>query len=159
LSRLVSAASLAGVALAVAFARAAGAQNASPRATIAVPSAAPAASPSPVFGFVYKAPPGATPFPGADPPTIDEIDVTNQVLVAPGPVSVRIYTSPAVVSVTAETLGYVLAIPAMRPGVFGLDTALPDVPKELHNRTFDILVTATTKAGRTASVVLPFSLK
>jgi hypothetical protein len=147
-----------GTALAVALAAAAVAQGGpSPSPS----PAAPAPSATPAYRFVYRPTPSpvSTPFPLPNAPQIDEIDLNDSALVPPAPLHVRVLTSPAVVSVSAETFGRSIAIPQHERGVFTFDGYIPDVPGFLRNRTYDVDFIAADVDGRTASVTLPLTLK
>lgn len=130
--------------------------TAAPTPTVA---ASPAATPA--YGFVYKATPSpeTTPFPGPNPPTIAEIDLSGATLVTPGNIRVRVLTSDAVVSVAAETFGSSIPIARSAPGVFTLEGYVPAVPDSFKNRRYDVTFTASSADGRTARVVLPLMLK
>jgi hypothetical protein len=151
----------------------------------ATPSAAPAAAPSPTpsptqrppliatfppsvnttatptYNFIYRATPapGSTPFPQPGAPEIIEIDVTDQTIVAPGPLHVRILTSDSVVSVVAESYGYEVEIPKTGRGLFAFDGILPVLPDAVKGKFFDVDVVATSKDGRSITLTLPFMLK
>ncbi len=124
-------------------------------------SAAPTMVATPAYNFVYRPAPAAspTPFPGPNPPEIDEIDVSDATIVAPSSVRVRVLTSAAVTSVTADTFGRTLSIPQERPGLFALAASVPDVPFFLKNRTYNIEFVAAVPDGRTARVTIPLTLR
>ncbi len=131
----------------------------SPVPTGTVPAAAPSATPA--YGFVYKPTPSpdVTPFPGPNPPTITEIDLSDSTLVTPGNIRVRVLTSDAVVSVAAETFGSSLPIAKVSNGTFALEGYVPAIPSAYKNRVYDVTFTATAADGRSARVVLPLVLK
>jgi hypothetical protein len=82
-----------------------------------------------VYNFIYHAtPPPAETFPEPGAPTIDESDVTDQTIAAPGPLHVRILTSDSVVKVVASSYGYQFSIPKTGAGLFTFDGELPSVP-------------------------------
>jgi len=127
----------------------------------AAPSAKATPAASPLYGFIYRATPSpdTTPFPGPNPPTIAEIDLSDATLVTPGTIRVRVLTSEAVVSVAAETFGSAIPIARTSPGIFALEGYVPAVPDSYKNRRYDVTFTASTADGRTARVVLPLMLK
>jgi hypothetical protein len=125
------------------------------------PSATPAPSPTPQYRFVYRTPPSpvTTPFPGPNAPEINEIDLSDATLVPPANIYGRILTSTSVIAVRAETMGATLDIPKTAPGVFSLAASVPDVPRFVRDREFDVTFTATSIDGRTATVTLPLTIK
>lgn len=132
------------------------AQSPSPAPAISAPPRA-----TPDYRFVYKPNPASetTPFPGPNPPQIGEIDLSDATLVTPGTIRVRVFTSDAVVSVTAETFGNTFTIPKKQPGIFTFEGYVPDVPAYVKNRTYNVTFTASTSDGRNATVTLPLTLK
>ncbi len=136
----------------------------SPSATSAgspspLPSA-PAPTPTPLYLFVYRTAP--QPVPPADVPAIAEIDLNATVLTPPAPLHVRVLTSIAVVSVTAQTsLSFLtrgIPIPKVEPGLFLFDGYVPDVPAFLRNHTFSVAFVATAANGQSVNVTLPLRL-
>jgi hypothetical protein len=124
------------------------------------PTAVPNPLPTPAYRFIYRPPAQMNADPVASaPPAIIEIDLTDQVIVTPTELNVRVVTSASVVSVTAEALGHPITLPQVQPGLFGFSTQLRAVPGSLRNRTFDVDFTAADAAGRTADVTLPLTLK
>jgi hypothetical protein len=126
----------------------------------ATQQAAPSPQPTQAYRFIYHPAPQA----GTDPapssaPAILEIDLTDQVIVTPTELNVRVLTSPAVVSVTVQTLGHSIALPEVQPGLFGFKTTLGPAPGSLRNRSFDVVFVAADGGGHTASVTLPLTLK
>jgi hypothetical protein len=123
-----------------------------------LPEPQPTPQPTPAYRYIYRPTPA-----GGDPPmsgpAILEIDLTDQVLVTPTDLNVRVVTTASVVSVTVQTLGRSLALPEVSPGLFGFSTTLRAVPASLRNRTFDVQFIAADPQGRSASVTLPLSLK
>jgi hypothetical protein len=130
-------------------------------ATTAPPSTTPAASPSPLYRFVYVPTPSpvTTPFPGPRAPKILEIDLNDQTLVTPGDLRVRVLTSSDVSNVVARTWGYELAIPRVQPGTFAAQYTVPQAPAYLSGRSFDVDFVASVPDGRTSIVTLQLSLK
>ena len=124
-------------------------------------AATPMPSPTPLYRFVFRPTPSpvTTPFPGPNPPEIDEIDLNDSALVPPAPLHVRVLTSAAVISVSAETFGRSIAIPQKTMGEFTFDGYIPDVPAFLRNRTFDVQFVATATDGRNTSITLPLTLR
>ncbi len=122
--------------------------------------AAPTVAATPVYDFVYRAAP--QPVPPPDVPAIAEIDLNANSLTPPAPLHVRVLTSIAVVSVTAQTsIGFMsrgIPIPKAQPGLFLFDGYIPDVPFFLRNHTFDVQFIATAANGRSANVSLPLRL-
>ncbi|MDQ2858080.1 MAG: hypothetical protein M3R53_05430 [Candidatus Eremiobacteraeota bacterium] len=124
----------------------------------------PVASQTPLYKFVYRATPSpvtaATTAPSpANAPSIDEIDLNDSTIVTPGALHLRVLTSDAVVSVTAETLGRSVTIPLRERGTFAYDGFLPAVPFYLRNQTYDVRFVASAQDGRTALVTIPLTLK
>ncbi|MGB8204651.1 MAG: hypothetical protein WCE83_08230, partial [Candidatus Baltobacteraceae bacterium] len=116
--------------------------------------------PTPAYRFIYRPAPQTSADPGSSsPPAILEIDLTDQVIVTPVELNVRVLASPSVVSVTAQTLGRSITLPEVQPGLFGFSTELQAVPNSLRNRSFDVRFVAADAAGRTAAVTLPLTLK
>jgi hypothetical protein len=124
------------------------------------PAATPAAAATPLYTFVYRASP--QPIPSADVPVIAEIDLNATEITPPAPLHVRVLTSIAVVSVTAQTsMAFMtrgIPIPKAQPGLFLFDGYVPDVPFFLRNHTFNVDFIATTASGRTTDVSLPLRL-
>jgi hypothetical protein len=121
---------------------------------------APTAAPTPLYAFVYRAPP--QPIPPTDVPAIAEIDLNATALTPPAPLHVRVLTSVAVVSVTAQTsLSFMsrgIAIPKAQPGLFLFDGYIPDVPFFLRNHTFNVDFVATAANGKSVDISLPLRL-
>lgn len=113
------------------------------------------------YNFVYRPTPSpsatSAPAPGA--PHIDEIDLSDATVVAPGTIRVRVLTNAAVTSVTADTFGRTVAIPQQQPGLFTFAGTVPDVPFFLKNRVYNIEFVAAVPDGRTARVTLPLTLR
>jgi hypothetical protein len=132
-----------------------------PAASPQAAAASPQAQPTPEYRFVYTATPSpqSTPFPGPHAPQINEIDLNDQTLVTPGHLRVRVLTNYEVSSVVAKTMGYELAIPKMKSGVFAAEYDVPQVPAMLSNQTFQVDFVATVPDGRISTVTLPLSLK
>lgn len=128
-------------------------------------SAAPSASPAPNetrlyrFRYVPTPSPQTTPFPGPRAPLIYEIDLNDQTLVTPGVLRVRVLTSIDVSSVVAKAMGYELAIPRARNGIFSAEYSVPQVPASLSGRTFDVDFVAAVADGRTSTITLLLGLK
>lgn len=132
----------------------------------ASPSAAPSASPSPSatpvpYRFVYAPSPAPTPSPGA--PAIFEVDVNDQTLAAPGPLDVRVLTTPevATVTMTLSIFGRNVQIQIPKsatPGTFQLDDKLPNVPSFIKGRNYNVTVVATVPDGRNATVNVTLGL-
>jgi len=120
----------------------------------------PSVSATPLYTFVYRAPP--QPVPPPDVPAIAEIDLNATQLTPPAPLHVRVLTSVAVVSVTAQTsmlfMTRGIPIPKAQPGLFLFDGYIPDVPVFLRNHTFNVDFIATAANGTTADVSLPLRL-
>jgi hypothetical protein len=122
---------------------------------------APAPTPTPLYKFVYRPTPSpvSTPMAGPNAPAINEIDLNDSSLVPPSPLHVRVLTSAAVVSVSAETFGRSIAIPQKDTGEFDFDGYIPNVPGFLRNRTFDVQFIATVTDGRNVTITLPLTLR
>jgi len=124
-------------------------------------ASAPAATPAPLYRFVYipTPSPSITPFPGPRAPKILEIDLSDQTLVTPGDLRVRVLTSIDVSAVTAKTWGYELAIPRVADGTFAAQYAVPQAPAFVRGRTFDVDFVAAVPDGRTSTITLQLNLK
>ncbi|MGP6158854.1 MAG: hypothetical protein ACLPYS_15340 [Vulcanimicrobiaceae bacterium] len=131
-------------------------QSPSPEAT-AVSSPAP--QPTQPYRFIYRTPQNPNDPAVASAPAIVEIDLTDQVILTPTELNVRVLTSPSVISVTVEALGHTIALPLVQPGLFGFSTTLRGAPSSLRNRTFDVQFVAADAVGRTAAVTLPLTLR
>jgi hypothetical protein len=132
-----------------------------PAAPAAGQNAQPQPSPTPAYRFVWVPTPSpdATAYPGPNAPEIKEIDLGDHVLVTPGELRVRVVTNKQVVSVIARTLGRELPIPRQDAGVFALEGSVPQVPRFLADKTYDVDFVAASADGRTAVVTLPLDLK
>jgi len=120
---------------------------------------APPATPSP-YRFVFT----PTPVPGAsdpasDAPSIIEIDLTDKILRAPGPLNIRVVTSSPVSKVTMRVLGRDLALPKTGDGLFSVDNQIPSLPFWLHNKTYDVDFIAAVPDGRSVKVTVPVTLR
>jgi hypothetical protein len=125
------------------------------------PTPTPAPQATPEYRFVYTPTPSpqSTPFPGPHAPQINEIDLNDQMLVTPGRLRVRVLTNYEVSAVVAKTMGYELAIPKVRSGIFSAEYDVPQAPGFLSNQTFNVDFVATVPDGRNTTVTLPLSLK
>jgi hypothetical protein len=120
-----------------------------------LPSGSPTANP---YHYIVTGPQsGATP--QSDDPAIIEIALNERTLEVPGPVLVRVTTSPSVGAVTARVWGREMGIPQIAPGVFGGADQLPRLPWFLRGRSYDVEFVASTRDGRSASVTLPVGLR
>lgn len=129
---------------------------------IQTPAPTPAPTATPVYRYVYR--PATVPTPAPDPntPQIAEIDLTDSTIVTPGEVHVRVLTSYAVTNVVAQALGRQIAIPRSAPGLFLLDTSIPNIPffmSYLKNRIYPIVFIAGVPDGRTTAITLSITLK
>jgi hypothetical protein len=133
---------------------------------VATPIPAPVQTPSPgatvsPYHFVYT-PPTPVPLNATDPPAaplILEIDLTDKVLHAPGPLNIRVLTSPLVATVTMHALGRDLQLPKTGDGLFSVDNQLPSVPFWLHGKTYDVDFIAAVPDGRNMKVTIPVTLR
>jgi len=125
------------------------------------PQSSSAATAAPLYKFVYVPTPSpvVTPFPGPRDPKILEIDLSDQTLVTPGDLRVRVLTSPDVTSVVAKAWGYQLAIPRVEQGKFAAQYQVPQAPAFVSGRTFDVDFVAAVADGRTSIVTLKLGLK
>jgi hypothetical protein len=123
------------------------------------PPAPPPATPSP-YRFVYTpAPvPGATDAP-SDAPSIIEIDLTDRILRAPGPLNIRVVTNSPVSIVTMHVLGRDLPLPKTGDGLFSVDNQLPSLPFWLHGKTYQVDFIAAVPDGRSVKVTIPVTLR
>jgi hypothetical protein len=122
------------------------------------PLAGPSPSPTP-NPYHYVVVPPQQPVTPAGAPQIVEVALNERTLEAPGPLLVRITTSPNVGSVTARAFGRQLGIPQLAPGVFGGTDQLPVLPAFLLGRSYDIEFVAATQDGRSTSFTLPVGLR
>ncbi len=124
----------------------------------ATPLTAPA-TPSP-YHFVYlpTPSPGATD-PPSDAPAILEIDLNDQALHAPGPINIRVVTSPPVSTVTMHALGHAIPLPKIADGIFAVDNQLPAVPFWFHGKTYQVDFIAAVPDGRSTKVTIPVTLR
>ncbi len=131
---------------------------------VAAPSPVPALTPAPPatpspYRFVFT----PAPVPGAsDPasaPTILEIDLTDKILRAPGPLNIRVVTSSPVSTVTMHVLGRDLALPKTGDGLFSVDNQIPSLPFWLHGKTYEVDFIAAVPDGRSVKVTIPLTLR
>ena len=87
-----------------------------------------------------------------------EIALNAQTLISPGPVLVRITTTPDVVNVTARALGREINIQQASPGVFSGGEDIPRVPAFMR-RNYDVEIVAANAEGKTARATVPVTLR
>ena len=121
----------------------------------------PAATAAPLYRFVYTPTPSpaVTPFAGPRAPKILEIDLSDQTLLTPGDLRVRVLTSIDVSAVTAKAWGYELAIPRVADGTFSAQYSVPQAPAFVRGRTFAVDFVAAVPDGRISTVTLQLGLK
>lgn len=119
------------------------------------PSPAASATPHP-YKFVYTPSPSATI--ATDAPGILEIDLSDQTIHAPGPIDIRVLTTPPVATVTMRALGHDIALPKTADGLFSVDGQIPSVPFFLRGRTYNVDFVAAVPDGRTSSVTIPVTI-
>ncbi len=102
----------------------------------------------PQFHFVTRLPQAAA---DGTQPQILEIDLNDQRLSAPGPLAVRVLTSPNVAVVNVSVSGKSASIPVVAPGDFEATTALPDLPSFLKGKSYVVQFEAVTAQGRRQS--------
>lgn len=127
-----------------------------PAPPTAAPPPVPAGQPpsAPTFGYVY------TPAPQpADGPAIREIDLSDQTIVTPGDLRVRVITSPDVVSVVARAVGREISLPQEQSGEFGGSAHVPALPWFLRGRQYAVEFVAAAATGRSTTVTLQLGAK
>jgi len=127
-----------------------------PQSSAATAQAGQPTAPNPQFGYVVAPP--AEPNAAAGSPRILEIALNAQTLVSPGPVLVRVTTTPDVVSVIARALGREITIQQASPGIFSGGETIPRVPAFMR-RSYDIEIVAATAAGKTAKASVAVTLR
>jgi hypothetical protein len=133
-----------------------------PSATPA-PSATPSAVPTPIptspYRFVYTPSPTAT-APPIDAPAILEIDMTDQIIHAPGTFVIRVVTTGVVTTVTLHVpdFGRSFEMPKIGDGQFGVSLQLPNVPAFVTGR-HNVEFIAATPNGNAARVTIPLTLE
>jgi hypothetical protein len=132
---------------------------------VAAPSPAPSTPATPAPGstqspyrFVYTPAPGAVDT-ASDAPSIIEIDLTDKILRAPGPLNIRVVTSAPVSKVTLHVLGRDLSLPKTGDGLFSVDNQLPAVPFWLRGKTYQVDFIAAVPDGRSVKVTIPVTLR
>ena len=113
-------------------------------------------APAPQFGYVLTPPSEANAPAGS--PRIIEIALNAQTLVSPGPVLVRITTTPDVVNVIARALGREITIQQASPGIFSGGEDIPRVPAFMR-RSYEVEIVAANAAGKTARATVPVTLR
>jgi len=108
------------------------------------------------FGYVLT--PLAQANAPAGSPRIIEIALNAQTLVSPGPVLVRITTTPDVVNVIARALGREINIQQASPGVFSGGEDIPRVPAFMR-RNYEVEIVAANAEGKTARATVPVTLR
>ncbi|MGH7709228.1 MAG: hypothetical protein ACREM6_15125 [Vulcanimicrobiaceae bacterium] len=133
----------------------------SPAAASPAPSAAaPAAlGPTPAYRFIYTPPPAPSPLPDSALPRILEVDLSDQTIVTPELVRLRVLTTPEVTTVVLSALGRTIPLPQVAPGQFSAEEQVPQPPASWRNRTYRIAVVATMADGRHDSVEIPILLR
>jgi len=91
-------------------------------------------------------------------PRILEIALNAQTLISPGPVLVRITTTPDVVNVIARALGREITIQQASPGIFSGGEDIPRVPAFMR-RSYEIEIVAANAEGKTARATVPVTLR
>ncbi|MBV8808335.1 MAG: hypothetical protein JO033_06635 [Acidobacteriaceae bacterium] len=118
-------------------------------ATADSPSSAP-------YAYVTKVPQSAANDPAA--PQIYEIDVNSQQLITPGPLSIRVLTSPNASTVYVHVEGQTFTLPRVDSGRFELASNLPALPPELKGRNYTFEVEAVTPDARHTHADIPISV-
>ena len=88
-------------------------------------------------------------------PQIFEVDLNAQQLSAPGPLAVRILTSPNVSSVFLHVEGQTFGIPLAQSGQFELAMTLPTLPSYMKGRNYSFDFEALTTDGKRTHVSVP----
>jgi len=109
------------------------------------------------YGYVTKVPSPASM--DAAMPQILEIDVNAEQLSAPGPIALRVLTSPNVAAVSAHIEGETIGIPASRAGEFQLEAMLPTLATYMKGKTYNLDFEATTADGKQTHVQLPIMIR
>ncbi|MBV9277232.1 MAG: hypothetical protein JOZ97_03250 [Candidatus Eremiobacteraeota bacterium] len=106
------------------------------------------------YGYVTKVPASTTT--DATSPQIFEIDMNAQQLNAPGPLAIRVLTSPNVAAVYAHVAGQTFGIPLVQSGHFELAAQLPTLPASARGRnyTFDFEAVTSDQKRATADVAV-----
>ena len=130
------------------------AQTATPPTQAGTPSATATAASQ----FSYVLTPQMQANAPAGSPRILEIALNAQTLISPGPVLVRITTTPDVVNVTARALGREINIQQASPGVFSGGEDIPRVPAFMR-RNYDVEIVAANAEGKTARATVPVTLR
>lgn len=127
-----------------------------PQSTAATAQAGQPTAPTTQFGYVVAPPAELNAAAGS--PRILEIALNAQTLVSPGPVLVRVTTTPDVVSVIARALGREITIQQASPGIFSGGETIPRVPAFMR-RSYDVEIVAATAAGKTAKASVAVTLR
>ena len=115
---------------------------------------APNASTSPAqYSYVTKVPVASSQDPTL--PQILEVDLNAQQLSAPGPLAVRILTSPNVSSVFVHVEGQTFGIPLAQSGQFELAVTLPTLPSYMKGRNYNFDFEALTTDGKRTHIGVP----
>ncbi len=117
---------------------------------------APTPTPNP-YRYSYTPPPLVNP--PADAGQILEVDLSDQTIVVPGHLAVRVLTTANVSAVSIRALGREVALPKVAPGVFGADEDIPDIPFFFKGRSYNVDFIAATDTGRRTSVTIPVGIK
>jgi len=131
-------------------------QQPAPAATAAQSAQGQAPATAPQFAYIVAPPSDANASAGT--PRILEIALNAQTLVSPGPVLVRITTTPDVISVIARALGREITIQQASPGVFSGGETIPRVPAFMR-RAYEVEIVAANAAGKTARATVPIALR
>jgi len=98
------------------------------------------------------------PAPTSDDPTLPqilEVDLNAQQLSAPGPLAVRILTSPNVTLVFVHVEGQTFGVPLAQSGQFELAVTLPTLPSYMKGRNYNFDFEALTTDGKRTHVGVP----
>ena len=110
------------------------------------PVQAPASTTAQPAQYAYVVVPSASPSSAG--PQILEVSLLSRDYTAPGPVAVRVRTSPDVTTVTATLMGREVGVPRIGDGTFEMHQQLPDIPFFLKGRDYTVKFVAATTDGR-----------
>ena len=110
-------------------------------------------APSGQYAYVTKVPQPAANDPAA--PQIYEVDLNAQQLNAPGPLAVRILTSPNVSAVYVHVEGQTFGVPLAQSGQFQMAVTLPTLPSYMKGRNYQFDFEALTTDGKRTHTAVP----
>jgi hypothetical protein len=122
-------------------------------------TAPPTGAPTNPYNFVYTPAPNSVVTAG-NAPAILEIDMTDQIIHAPGTFNIRVVTTLAVSDVTLRVpdFGRSFPLPKIGDAQFGISLQLPSVPAFVHGK-HNVEFIASVPDGRTSLVTIPLSVE